>query len=84
MGYAASSPPPPPPPPPPYFEQITDSHHMLPPPIFSSMSPQIPISVGTAVNIRVGIDLGAGNPVSARRVSYIGLGQQGKNNVAVA
>ena len=34
---------------------------------------QIPYSIGTAVNIRVGNELGAGNPVSARRVSYVGV-----------
>lgn len=45
------------------YDWFTGSHSLL----------QIPYSIGTAVNIRVGNELGAGNPVSARRVSYIGV-----------
>ncbi len=35
---------------------------------------QIPLSMATALTVRVGNELGSGNPRSAKRASYIGCG----------
>ncbi len=41
---------------------------------------QVPFGMGIAVNIRVGNELGAGNPLSAKRASYVAIIMQRKNN----
>ena len=37
---------------------------------------QLPIGTGTAASVRVGNELGAGNPLRAKRASYTALGLQ--------
>ena len=38
------------------------------------MITQVPLGIGIAVSIRVGNELGAGNPKAAKRASYVALG----------
>ena len=41
---------------------------------------QFALGTGTAASVRVGTELGAGNPVRARRASYTALSIQGDSN----